>query len=225
MKLIITRHGETHQNVSKISMGQKIQGDLNKTGIAQAHQLANRLSSEPIDIIHTSDLGRAVETTNIVAKHHTHIPIINQPLLRERNLGIYEGGPSSAWKQAMRHSTLPFTAYQPQDGESYTMLQQRVNTYLDKLFTEYEESNNTVAIISHTATVTIMLLTLFKQPITKATYERLKPENTAISILNITKDHVETVLLNSIDHLSAHQKTAPLKRRPFDAEIIQQVTR
>lgn len=214
MKFIITRHGETHQNVAKISMGHTIGGDLNDTGIIQARQLAQRLASEHISIIYTSDLQRAVDTTAMIAKFHPQTPILQEPLLRERNLGIYEGGPSEKWKEAMRNSSDPFQLFRPQGGESYADLHIRIEKFLQKIFRFGFSPTDSILIMSHTATVTIMLLRLFEKSITPEAYEQFKPEHTAITILDISEDKsIRTLLFNSIEHLQI-DLPATIKNEP-----------
>ncbi len=50
MRLIITRHGETEENIAGIMMGH-LQGKLSATGIEQAKKVALRLKDEKIDFI------------------------------------------------------------------------------------------------------------------------------------------------------------------------------
>ncbi|MEN7982077.1 MAG: histidine phosphatase family protein [Nanoarchaeota archaeon] len=90
MKLIITRHGETVENVKGIFQGH-LHGQLTKKGIKQAEKLAERLRDEKIDIILSSDLKRASDTAREVTKHHLNIPIYFLKELRERNMGCAEG--------------------------------------------------------------------------------------------------------------------------------------
>ena len=61
MKLIITRHGETIENVKGIAMG-SLPGNLSKKGKKQAKLVAKRLKNININAIYTSDLKRAYDT-------------------------------------------------------------------------------------------------------------------------------------------------------------------
>jgi len=74
MKLIITRHGETEENKNRIIQGH-IDGTLSQLGLEQAKKLAERLKDEKIDLIFSSDLGRALNTAKEVAKFHKDIPL------------------------------------------------------------------------------------------------------------------------------------------------------
>ena len=131
MRIILTRHGETHENVKKISMGQGVDGLLNELGIEQAKKLALRLREEDMTAVYVSDLKRAVRTAEEVLYFHPRTKMILAPQLRERNLGIYEGGPNKVWKEVMEQSPIPFHLFQPEGGESYAELQERVGKFFE----------------------------------------------------------------------------------------------
>ena len=199
MRVILTRHGETHENVQKISMGQGIDGSLNKEGMAQARKLARRLKEENIDVAYVSDLTRAVHTAQEILNFHPSAKMITTSLLRERNLGIYEGGPNTRWKEAMRQSPLPFHVFQPPGGESYAELYNRVGAFFDSIFRKH--SNNTLLLVSHTGTLTMLLLKLLDKPITRENYEAYKPGNTAVTICEISQKKPPIIhLLNDVGH-------------------------
>ncbi len=207
MRLIITRHGETHQNAAKISMGQKIGGDLNDAGLAQARQLARQLASEHLDHIYSSDLQRAADTTRTVAHFHRDTPVTFEPLLQERNLGVYEGGPSATWKEAMQQSPEPFHLFRPEGGESYADLQARITPFVSRLFSTHLASHDSVLLLSHAGVITVLLLTLLQKQITRDTYDQFKPDNTAITILDIAADRtVIPLVLNSTKHLIKNEQ-------------------
>lgn len=88
-QFIIVRHGETLWN----RLGQ-IQGHLDSPlspeGIAQAEMLAERLRLESFDELISSDLGRAVNTANCIARRTGHTTRVD-PRLRERHYGIFQG--------------------------------------------------------------------------------------------------------------------------------------
>ena len=88
MKLYVARHGQTVWNAQNKVCG-ITDVELTEKGIEQAEELASILP-EDIDIIVTSPLRRAVETSKILAGKN-NIPICIEELLIEQNYGIYEG--------------------------------------------------------------------------------------------------------------------------------------
>ena len=88
-RFIVVRHGETQWNVAG-----RIQGhgdsDLTETGRAQADAIASRLAAESFDAIVASDLGRAFDTAQAIARG-CGLPIATDRRLRERSFGVGEG--------------------------------------------------------------------------------------------------------------------------------------
>lgn len=181
-------------------MGQGIDGPLSDEGLVQAQLLAERLCKESISHVYTSDLQRAVHTAQVVAQLHPKAIMKSDPALRERNLGIYEGRPNTEWKAAMERSLLPFHSYKPENGESYTELHERVSKFFDRILKE--RTKDTILFVSHTGTLTMLLIHVLGLPITKEMYEKYRPGNTAVTIMeydSLNKLKLET--LNSVEHL------------------------
>jgi len=89
MKLVIVRHGETEWNVQHKVMGQ-LDSPLTSKGIRQAKAIGDRLRRLKFTSLYSSDLGRAVQTANIIAEI-CEKKIIFDAELREWNMGIFEG--------------------------------------------------------------------------------------------------------------------------------------
>jgi broad specificity phosphatase PhoE len=87
--ILLARHGETDWNVEG-----RLQGwddrPLNETGRRQARELAQRLADVPFDAVYASDLARARETAEIVARPHG-VPVVVDPDLREMHYGSWSG--------------------------------------------------------------------------------------------------------------------------------------
>ena len=124
--IFLVRHGETVENARQIMQGQT-QGELNEVGRQQAQQVAERLSTEAIDAVVASDLRRAIQTAEVIAKSHG-LPVVTTPLLRERDWGSFTG----RFIPDLRGETWP------DDIESEEALLKRAQEFLQKMTATYE---------------------------------------------------------------------------------------
>src|SRR5256885_3158142 len=88
-RVLAIRHGETAWNVDGRIQGQ-LDVPLNDTGRWQVHRLALAVADEGISAIYSSDLLRALETAQAVARA-CGLPITTDVGLPERRLGGLEG--------------------------------------------------------------------------------------------------------------------------------------
>lgn len=88
-RLVLVRHGETAWNRAA-----RIQGHtdipLSDLGLAQAERLARALADEPLAAIYASDLRRARQTAEALARVRG-LPVQFDAALRERAFGRFEG--------------------------------------------------------------------------------------------------------------------------------------
>ena len=79
-RFFLARHGETVWNRERKYQGQS-DVPLTDEGRIQAKSLSERLKDEKIDVIYASDLGRTMETAEIIAEHHGR-KVVPAPLMR-----------------------------------------------------------------------------------------------------------------------------------------------
>lgn len=133
--IFLVRHGETVDNARQIMQGQT-QGELNEMGFKQAQEVAARLSSEAIDAVVASDLHRAIQTAEIIAKPHG-LPVETTPLLRERDWGGFTG----RFIPDLRGEVWP------DDIESEEALLQRAHDFLQIMTATYDGKR--VVVVGH----------------------------------------------------------------------------
>ncbi|MEX0446362.1 2,3-diphosphoglycerate-dependent phosphoglycerate mutase GpmB [Xenorhabdus sp. SGI246] len=97
LQVYLVRHGETEWNVARRIQGQS-DSPLTEIGRRQALLVAQRVRSENITHVITSDLGRTRETAEIIAKA-CGCEVILEPRLREINMGILENRELSSLTQ------------------------------------------------------------------------------------------------------------------------------
>ena len=86
--LFAVRHGETEWNLIEKQQGH-LDSQLTENGVKQAELLANALKDKNIDVLYSSDLGRAMQTADIIAQKLS-LDIQTDIRLRERHLGIMQ---------------------------------------------------------------------------------------------------------------------------------------
>ncbi len=88
------RHGETDFNLFRVSQGQ-LDTSLNKTGLLQAEEIAEKLKDYDFDYIFSSPLTRCKQTLEKILTYHANAkPIFNDKLM-EVSKGILEGQKNS----------------------------------------------------------------------------------------------------------------------------------
>ena len=134
-RLLLVRHGETVDNVNQIMQGQT-QGELTQKGVLQAEELAQQMRDEQIDIFVSSDLKRSIDTCRFIALSHG-LPVVQTPLLRERDWGGFTG----RFIPDLKDETWP------DDIESITDLRTRAKAFLDFISEQYP--GKTVLAVGH----------------------------------------------------------------------------
>jgi broad specificity phosphatase PhoE len=134
-QLCLVRHGITDWNLEGKYQGQS-NVHLNDAGRIEVKKLAQQLKNLTFSAIYSSDLERAFETAEIIAKY-LDLSIRIDPRLREINLGEWEGknvieiqsNYANLWKQ--RHQD-PINA-RPPGGETLAEVATRVYTAIDEI--------------------------------------------------------------------------------------------
>lgn len=126
--LSLVRHGQTTENTDGTLQGQS-PGHLNETGRQQARELRQSLSADNYDLIVCSDLRRTVLTAEIL-NESLHLPLITNPLLRERDWGEFTG-------RNIREIVMPPTDFPP-SIENVAQLADRAKSFLTFLFDNYD---------------------------------------------------------------------------------------
>lgn len=155
--LYIVRHGQTEWNVQKRMQGHQ-DSALTLLGEQQAQWLGNTLDSVNFDCIYTSPSTRAVRTAEIIdGKAKT--PIIKTDLLKEINLGKWEGQKQEDIKKQDPEQFDAFWEtphlFQANSGESLTDVQDRVLPKIKDIIDHHKGTD--ILIVTHTVVVKIVM--------------------------------------------------------------------
>ncbi len=198
-KIYLIRHGETEWNVSR-----KIQGHkdipLTDTGIKQANLIADRLMSEDIDIIYSSDLKRAYDTAKIIGDKIGLEPNPRKEF-REINFGIWEGLYNDKigleygeeiylWRKEPEKLKI-------EGGETLKEVQLRAMRELESIMNMNQDKN--ILIVSHGVTIKTMILGILDMNLFY--FKNLTIDNVSLTIIEFREYNKVLKVLNDTSHL------------------------
>jgi len=159
-RVLLIRHGESRGNAER-RFGGHTATPLSELGRAQAEAAARALASEGITAIYSSDLLRAVQTAEPLARA-TGLAIEETSAFRERSVGLMEG---LTFEDAAAAHPEEYAALIRRDfervlagGESYRQMLDRASAHLDAAIEKHRGGR--VAVFSHTGTICILVLHL-----------------------------------------------------------------
>ncbi len=159
-RLYLIRHGQSAGNAEG-RFGGHSPTPLSKLGLEQAQLTAQSLAKERIDAIYTSDLHRAVQTAEPLAKL-LDLPIIKTSAFRERHVGVLEGLTFDESKEAFPKDYYALVNrnihHVITQGESYRHLLRRATTELREILRNHHGEK--VVIYSHTGAICFLTLHL-----------------------------------------------------------------
>lgn len=163
--MYVIRHGETDWNVKKIIQGHR-NNVLNEKGKQQAKETANRFRNIKFDAIFSSDLLRAKQTAEIIAKKF-NLGVKTNQNLRERGFGKFEGRPEEEFKKELKKLLIRFnqaddqTKFRfkfPSGVETIGSVNTRFTAFLKR--TAFNYPGKTVLVITHGGSMTFLLVHL-----------------------------------------------------------------
>lgn len=161
MNLYILRHGETDYNLEGKFQG-RVNTALNETGIKQSYKTKEKLEKIKFDIVISSPLDRAVQTTKIVTNIN---PIIDERIV-ERSFGTLEGEYSIPdYENKIKMYNI----------ETYEQICERVYDFLNDILKKYKNTDN-ILIGTHSCVAQI-IETYFNKNLNKTNWKEFKLKN------------------------------------------------
>jgi broad specificity phosphatase PhoE len=157
--LLLARHGETSWNLEQRWQGQTDIG-LNANGRAQAQALAERLVARGIAHIVASDLSRARETAQIVARHIGIADVAIDPDLRERGYGVFEGLTGAECEAQQPDDWARYLAdrtHTPASGEHRDLVVARMRIAVARAAARAEGDDQVVLIVGHGGSIRALI--------------------------------------------------------------------
>jgi broad specificity phosphatase PhoE len=202
------RPGETDWNANNRWQGW-LDVPLNLHGKRQAERLANFMRNIGLRAVYTSDLRRAAQTADIIAEA-CGVQAKRDERLRERAIGRWQGlsreevakwfpDQHQAYETDKMHYRIP-------DGESLADVQERVVAAFHAIVAE--GAAETIAIVSHTVTIRVLLEALI------GGYDALTnhPRNSSVTTIHRTAaGGWEMVVSDDVQHLEGMPSLSSLE--------------
>ena len=158
--VLLIRHGQSKGNAER-RFGGHTATPLSARGRKQAEATARALKSEFLTSIYSSDLARAMETAQPLAKL-TGLLINGTDAFRERGVGVMEG---LTFEEAAQQHPEQYAALLRRDFEHVLTGGERYRQLLDRAWQKLDEvvaqnRGGKIAVFSHTGTICILALHL-----------------------------------------------------------------
>ncbi len=154
--LWLIRHGESTWNQRGLCQGQRPGPRLTSRGRHQADRCAERLIGEPIGLLVSSDLERALETAAPIGRALGLVPLPDRRL-RERALGAAEGEPIASLgtdRSGVAGGRVVDADAAPEGGESVRQLYDRVTACVAE---HLGRGDGELALVCHGGVVRVLL--------------------------------------------------------------------
>lgn len=201
--LYLIRHGATPPNEQRpyILQGDGIDLSLSANGKRQASEVAEFLSSFPLDHIYCSPMIRARETAAAIAERHAQeIKPVNG--LSECCVGHWEGLDWETIKARHPEEARLFHENPAENpyfgGESYSDTLRRVRPIIQELLDQHR--GETIAIVAHNVVNRVYLASLMGLELRRA--KELRQQNACVNLIAHDDQTTHVVTLNSVFHLS-----------------------
>jgi len=203
--LILARHGESEFGGPEERYCGWSDVGLTEVGRNQAECLARRLRAFPIAAIFSSDLSRAAETAEAIARLH-RLDAQRLREFREQNYGEWEGLTTPAIKArcgdlySAREARPGQVA--PPGGESYQQVLLRVRPSFDELLRRAQ--TETLVVVAHRGVNRAILSHLLDAPLDHA--RRIHQSPVCVNLIEVSALRVQVTAINDTFHLNVEMR-------------------
>lgn len=197
MKLILARHGETDHNRERVVQSLE-KPELTALGVKQARALANYLEHEGIEVMFCSPSKRTMQTMQII-REAINLPADVEPLIVERNAGVWEGRHVDDMIAFRESEGLDRFDFKPEGGESFHDVRKRAELFWKKIMPRYE--GMTVLAVGHSLFNSLMIGVIFDMPIKES--DRGIQTNASVHEVIIDKGRAKLTKFNYDRHLES----------------------
>ncbi|KAF8398231.1 hypothetical protein HHK36_017157 [Tetracentron sinense] len=214
-EIVVVRHGETTWNSAGRIQGQ-LESELNEIGQKQAVAIAERLAKElKPAAVYSSDLKRAKDTAEMIAKKCFCPEVIVVPELKERHVGSLQGlfWSNSLEKEPEAHHAF-FSSQDdleiPGGGESFNQLCERSVAALEEIASRHKGER--VIVVTHGGVLRAIYMSKNREP------SAGKILNASVNVLHLSGKEWDFKSWSDVTHLNE----VGFLQRGFNGDSIKQ---
>jgi len=209
MTLYLLRHGQTSFSRANAFCGSALNPDLTEEGRQMAADFAKSYAATPWQAIFTSPLKRTLETAAPICSATAITPQVRDDL-KEISYGKWEGKTVEEVSVEYHDDYIRWSAdpawYPPTDGEPAVSIAHRTLRVVDEIQRVYDNGN--VLIVSHKATIRILLCSLLGIDVGRFRY-RLGCPVGSVSVVEFGKHGPLLKAMADVSHLDDTLKNLP----------------
>ena len=198
-RLLLVRHGDTESGSALRYWGQS-DVELSAVGLRQVERLRDRLATERIDAIYTSNLQRALVTAKVIASKHQS-NVITCTELNEVNFGKIEGltfdEVSQLYPEVAKLWVSQSLSLEFPEGENFDKFNNRVSKFLSRL--DKHAPEETILIAAHAGPLRLLVCHLLGLELRH--WRQFRLDLASLSIVETYSQGVILNLLNDVSHL------------------------
>lgn len=199
--VILVRHAESTWNADNRWQGQA-DPPLSEAGREQARLVAERLRTQPVSALYSSDLSRALETAAVIGQA-LGLLARPEPRLREIDLGSWAGLTRQEIAERYPEEFRAWSEHKPVragGGETFLEMQARLEGILREIVAAHP--GEAVAVVTHGGAITALRSAIQGIPMSAELFEGVPPNrNTAVTVVRYQDGQPEITLLMDAVHL------------------------
>ena len=203
-RLLLVRHGEVESDKLGRYWGHT-DIPLSAQGVRQAKMLRQRLVSENITAVYSSDLRRALDTAAAIAAPH-RVPVVRCLELREICFGQCEG---MTFNEIKSYHPEAETVWAGVDlglrfpgGESLDDLLQRIDRFVERLWKD--GPRDTALVVGHGGSLRMLVCRM--TGLDPSHWWRIRIDKASLSVLESYPEGTVLSLLNDVCHLGVNRE-------------------
>ena len=209
LSLYFLRHGQTASSREDTFCGSGLDPDLTSEGLEMAQAFTAAYREKSWQAIYCSRLRRSIETAQPISEA-LGMPLQSRAELNEIGYGKWEGLTKEEVNQRHHDDYVSWLSdpawYAPTGGELAVVIAQRGLQIVEELKQRYSEGN--VLVVSHKATIRIILCSLLGMEVGRFRYRLACPVG-SLSIVEFTPQGPLLQVLADRSHLSETLRSLP----------------